>query len=92
MGALFDIHTAHLTSAHISYFLTWDSLIDLEKNDMQHLRKEIWAMSGPEREKLGRCYSRMIIDKISTEDSHFFYSFCQSQRTGNVSLLFSDNN
>lgn len=54
IGELFSTRTEHLTPNQIGYFSTWNKLIDLEKSDAQHLRKEVWTMSGSEREKLGR--------------------------------------
>lgn len=54
MPKLFNERTAHLSKQHIRYFLHWDNLIELERDDVRHFRKEIWSLSGLEREKLGR--------------------------------------
>ena len=43
-----------LTEAHMNFFRKWDRLLTLEENDASSLRREIWAMSGKEREKLKR--------------------------------------
>ena len=46
--------TKHLTKDHIQFFKKWDSLISLEENGDEHIRREIWTLESDEREQLGR--------------------------------------
>lgn len=50
----FEDKTKHLTNNHIQFFKKWDTLISLEENDDQNIRREIWSFESEEREKLGR--------------------------------------
>ncbi|KAJ3036787.1 Tripartite DNA replication factor [Rhizophlyctis rosea] len=54
LGSLFDKKTAHMTPEHVAFFDKWDRLVTLEEGDMQRFRKEMWTMTGAERQKIGR--------------------------------------
>lgn len=84
MEQLFEKHTKHLTQTHSDYFNTWDRLIDLEKRDSLLLRKEIWSLSSEEREKIGRCFSQMILIRENQSEGKFYYTFRRS--TGSLDL------
>lgn len=43
-----------MTPGHIAFFDKWERLITMEEGDMQQLRKEIWTLSGQERENVRR--------------------------------------
>ncbi|KAK9768425.1 DNA replication endonuclease-helicase Dna2 [Basidiobolus ranarum] len=68
LGALFDSKVGHITDRHTQFFDKWDKLISLEENDMHRFRKEIWCLLGVERERLGRCFSNMVLDRSSYKD------------------------
>lgn len=46
--------TGHLTDEQCAFFEQWERLISLEERDMNRFKKEIWAMTAPERQKRGR--------------------------------------
>ncbi|KAL6069587.1 Tripartite DNA replication factor [Balamuthia mandrillaris] len=75
LGALFDEKTGHLKPHHIEYFLKWDRLIELEGSELYKHRKEIWTMTGEEREQTGRCWSNMVVDKEVPSKNGFKYTF-----------------
>ena len=54
--------TKHLTSKHQEFFLKWDDLLTKEEKDSLKFRRELWTMCSSEREKLGRCFSNVIIE------------------------------
>lgn len=85
---LFLEHSNHLNLQHIQYFLTWDRLIDLERNDTQRMKKEIWSMTSKEREKLGRCFSQMVLENIEFIEKILIYSFIRSPKSGLFFFLF----
>lgn len=80
--SLFPQHSKHLTQEHIQYFKLWERLIDLEKNETQQLKKEIWSMTSKEREQVGRCFSRMRRVKAEQRDSGHVYTFVLAERQG----------
>ncbi|CAO2650600.1 Nn.00g018920.m01.CDS01 [Neocucurbitaria sp. VM-36] len=40
----------------------WDTLLTKEESDMMKFRRELWTMLSTEREKLGRCFSNVILE------------------------------
>lgn len=81
---LFDpVIPFNLSLSHNQYLEKWLKLIDLESLEMDHFRKEIWTMDGPEREKLGRCASCMIIQN-SGED--MVYRFIKHPKANQCDL------
>jgi DNA replication ATP-dependent helicase Dna2 len=40
----------------------WDMLLTKEESDMMRFRRELWTMLSTEREKLGRCFSNVILE------------------------------
>jgi DNA replication ATP-dependent helicase Dna2 len=54
--------TKHLTSKHQEFFLKWDDLLTKEEKESLKFRRELWTMLSSEREKLGRCFSNVIIE------------------------------
>lgn len=40
----------------------WDMLLTKEESDMMKFRRELWTMLSTEREKLGRCFSNVILE------------------------------
>lgn len=46
----------------------WDTLLTKEESDMMKFRRELWTMLSTEREKLGRCFSNVILEPGSGHD------------------------
>jgi DNA replication ATP-dependent helicase Dna2 len=61
LGEEFEERTGHVTNIHAEYMKKWITCLDLESLEMNHFRKEMWSMTGPEREKVGRCISCMVV-------------------------------
>ncbi|QSZ30374.1 hypothetical protein DSL72_004897 [Monilinia vaccinii-corymbosi] len=62
MKEKFDEVVKHLTPRHKEFFLKWDDLLTKEEKDSLKFRRELWTMLSSEREKLGRCFSNVIIE------------------------------
>lgn len=58
----FDELARHLKPAHRDFFVKWDYLLTKEESDMMRFRRELWTMLSHEREKLGRCFSHVVIE------------------------------
>ncbi|KAK3078639.1 hypothetical protein LTS18_007002, partial [Coniosporium uncinatum] len=55
----------HLKPSHQAFFKNWDRLLTKEEFEMMKFRRELWTMLSTEREKLGRCFSNVIIEPDS---------------------------
>jgi DNA replication ATP-dependent helicase Dna2 len=62
MKTKFDDVVKHLTPKHKEFFLKWDDLLTKEEKESLKFRRELWTMLSSEREKLGRCFSNIIIE------------------------------
>jgi len=62
MKTKFDDVVKHLTPKHKEFFLKWDDLLTKEEKESLKFRRELWTMLSSEREKLGRCFSNVIIE------------------------------
>ena len=62
MKQKFDDVVKHLTPKHTEFFLKWDGLLTKEEKECLKFRRELWTMLSSEREKLGRCFSNVIIE------------------------------
>jgi len=58
----FEEVVKHLTPKHKEFFLKWDDLLTKEEKESLKFRRELWTMLSSEREKLGRCFSNVIIE------------------------------
>lgn len=78
LGSLFNEMTDHMTRRYVRYFTDWYKLVCLEGKEMEQKRNqsEIWCLEGSEREKLGRCFSGMVLKSrdhdMGTVNSHYF--------------------
>lgn len=61
IAGLYDSHTSHLSSKHLSFFRHWENLLSLEEANVVHLRREMWSMTARAREQAGRCYADMVL-------------------------------
>jgi DNA replication ATP-dependent helicase Dna2 len=64
----------------------WDTLLTKEESDMMKFRRELWTMLSTEREKLGRCFSNVILEP----GSHFEES--NGQKINRYSYTFLKQN
>ena len=62
MKQRFDDLVKHLTPKHKEFFNKWDDLLTKEEKESLKFRRELWTMLSSEREKLGRCFSNVIIE------------------------------
>ena len=58
----FDELVGKLQPAHQDFFKKWDDLLTKEESEMMKFRRELWTMLSREREKLGRCFSEVVIE------------------------------
>lgn len=65
----FDEVVKHLTPKHKEFFLKWDDLLTKEEKESLKHRRELWTMLSSEREKLGRCFSHVIIEPGSAHEN-----------------------
>ena len=56
--------TARLSSTHASYLLHWLDCVALEERESTHLAREMAALSGVERERVGRAISDLELIAI----------------------------
>ncbi len=64
----------------------WDTLLTKEESDMMKFRRELWTMLSTEREKLGRCFSNVILEpgsgheeKNAQKINRYSYTFIKQQ-------------
>lgn len=86
MGGKFDEVVKHLTPTHKEFFLQWENLLTLEEKETQKLRRELWTMVSTEREKVGRCFSNVVIeegsakeDLLSPKINRYSYTFVKDE-------------
>lgn len=96
MGEKFDEVTGHLNTTHQEFFQKWDDLVTKEEKVMMRFRKELWTMQSDERQKIGRCFSNVIIDpefihedKDGPKISRFLYAFRKA--TPNPGFSFTES-
>jgi len=78
----FNEIVSKLKPVHQDFFKKWDELLTKEESEMFKFRRELWTMLSPEREKLGRCFSEVIIEADSAKElpdaqkiNRFAYTF-----------------
>nr|XP_036587856.1 DNA replication ATP-dependent helicase Dna2 [Colletotrichum truncatum]KAF6798997.1 DNA replication ATP-dependent helicase Dna2 [Colletotrichum truncatum] len=96
MDAQFDEVVKHLTPKHQEFFLKWENLLTKEEKETQKLKRELWTMVSEDREKVGRCFSDVVIEEGSwSEDlgtskiNRFNYTFVKRLPNPNHSFLES---
>ncbi|KAE8850509.1 hypothetical protein PTNB85_00925 [Pyrenophora teres f. teres] len=57
-----------LQPSHQDFMKKWDTLLTKEETDMMKFRRELWTMLSTEREKLGRCFSNVILEPGSAHE------------------------
>ncbi|KAL8968450.1 MAG: hypothetical protein Q9183_002452 [Haloplaca sp. 2 TL-2023] len=92
----FDEVIRHLNPAHATFFRKWDDLLTKEEKDIVKVRRELWTMQSAEREKLGRCFSNVVIEPGSTMEvqdapkiNRYHYAFVKEKHVSGFSFLES---
>ncbi|KAI4605280.1 hypothetical protein J4E80_010714 [Alternaria sp. BMP 0032] len=75
-----------LQPSHQEFMKKWDTLLTKEETDMMKFRRELWTMLSTERERLGRCFSNVILepgsaheDKNGQKINRYNYTFIKQQ-------------
>lgn len=75
-----------LTPSDQDFMKKWDDLLTKEESDMMKFRRELWTMLSTEREKLGRCFSNVILEPGSGHEekngqkiNRYSYTFIKQQ-------------
>jgi DNA replication ATP-dependent helicase Dna2 len=96
MGDQFVAAVGHLNAEHRDFFRKWDDLLTKEEKDMMKFRRELWTMLSSERESLGRCFGKVIIEPESAyEDmngqkiNRYRYTFVKQKPAPNFSFTES---
>lgn len=58
----YDELVKSLKASDQDFMKKWDMLLTKEESDMMKFRRELWTMLSTEREKLGRCFSSVILE------------------------------
>jgi DNA replication ATP-dependent helicase Dna2 len=61
LSGIFEAKTGHLTTSQIQFFREWERLLAMEERELMRFKKELWTLGAEEREKLGRCFSGMVL-------------------------------
>ena len=92
----FNEIVAKLRPVHQEFFKKWDELLTKEESEMFKFRRELWTMLSPEREKLGRCFSEVVIEPGSAMEqqeaqkiNRFTYTFIKKTATPGFSFTES---
>ena len=97
LGGKFDEVVGHLTPVHREFFLRWEDLLTKEEKETLKLKRELWTMLGPEREKVGRCLSGLVIepgpavddDEDSPKMNRYRYAFVKEDPSDKFCFLDS---
>ncbi|KAL8736187.1 MAG: hypothetical protein Q9166_000342 [cf. Caloplaca sp. 2 TL-2023] len=96
MGEKFDEVIRHLNPTHAAFFKKWDDLLSKEEKDVVKIRRELWIMQSAEREKVGRCFSNVIIEPGSAREienaqkiNRYHYTFVKRHNVAGFSFLES---
>ncbi|KAL8830469.1 MAG: hypothetical protein Q9170_005722 [Blastenia crenularia] len=92
----FDEVVRHLGPSHATFFKKWDDLLTKEERDIVKIRRELWTMQSVEREKVGRCFSNVIIEPGSATEiedapkiNRYHYAFVKQNSAPGFSFLES---
>jgi len=82
----YDELVKFLKPADQAFMKKWDTLLTKEESDMMKFRRELWTMLSTEREKLGRCFSNVVLelgsgheDKNGQKINRYSYTFTKRQ-------------
>ncbi|KAL8229689.1 hypothetical protein R6Q57_014589 [Mikania cordata] len=85
LGDVYSSLVNHLTAAHCNFLKKWERLIDLEANELEVVRKEMWGSHSMNGAHSSTCLSSIVLDasdqvphKKSMQGNRFVYRFmCQ---------------
>ncbi|KAL8691540.1 MAG: hypothetical protein Q9224_004155, partial [Gallowayella concinna] len=96
MKEKFEEVVRHLNPRHATFFKRWDDLLSKEEKDVVKIRRELWTMQSVEREKVGRCFSSVIIEPGSAGENEdgqkinrYYYAFVKAKTAPGFSFLES---
>lgn len=96
MKERFDEIVRHLNPGHAAFFKKWDDLLTKEEKDVVKIRRELWTMQSAEREKVGRCFSNVVIEPGSAREmedapkiNRYHYAFVKQKHVSGFSFLES---
>ncbi|KAL9604492.1 MAG: hypothetical protein Q9219_000457 [cf. Caloplaca sp. 3 TL-2023] len=96
MKEKFDEVVRHLNPSHAAFFRKWDDLLTREERDVIKVRRELWTMQSAEREKVGRCFSKVVIEPGSAAETEnaqkinrYHYAFVKQKSVPGFSFLDS---
>jgi DNA replication ATP-dependent helicase Dna2 len=78
----YDDLVKSLKASDQDFMKKWDMLLTKEETDMMKFRRELWTMLSTEREKLGRCFSNVVLEsgsgheeKLGQKINRYSYTF-----------------
>ena len=96
MGNKFLDAVGHLNNKHRDFFRKWDDLLTKEERNVMKFRRELWTMLSDERETLGRCFGKLVIEPGSAFDdqdgpkiNRYRYTFVKQKATTGFSFVES---
>lgn len=94
LGSFFNEMTDHMTNTYMNFFTNWFKLVCLEGKEMEEKRtqREIWCLKGWDRERLGRCFSFMVLkpsdhNGITANRRYFRHTFERAADHPSLTLL-----
>ncbi|KAN0069760.1 DNA replication factor Dna2 domain containing protein [Elaphomyces granulatus] len=96
IGNRFLDAVGHLNNEHRDFFKKWDDLLTKEERNMMKFRRELWTMLSDERETLGRCFGKVVIepgsefeDQDGPKINRYRYIFVKQKATTGFSFVES---
>ncbi|KAI7740314.1 hypothetical protein M8C21_005294 [Ambrosia artemisiifolia] len=77
LGDVYSSLVNHLTTAHCNFLKKWERLIDLEANELEVVRKEMWGSRSTNGSHSSTCLSSIVLD---TSDQVPRNNFIQGNR------------
>ncbi|KAI8141460.1 DNA replication factor Dna2-domain-containing protein, partial [Fennellomyces sp. T-0311] len=91
LSGWFDMKTNHLNDNAAAMFRHWQRLIDLEEDDIDYIRRDIWRLPAELRELSGRCWNDMVFDQSQSNSSKSVVCFRRDTGfTENISMATSN--
>nr|XP_043625334.1 DNA replication ATP-dependent helicase/nuclease JHS1 [Erigeron canadensis] len=82
LGDVYSSLVNHLTTAHCSFLKKWERLIDLEANELETVKKEMWNSNSWNSTNSNTCLSSIVLDPSDqiphnkvTQSNRFVYRF-----------------
>jgi DNA replication ATP-dependent helicase Dna2 len=92
----FEELVRYLTPVDETFFKKWDHLLTKEESEMKKFTRELWTMLSTEREKLGRCFSNVVLVPGSAHEiqaaskiNRFQYTFIKQSAPAGFSFTES---